>query len=161
MVVSVGREAVRAEQEATRPRPAPPARRAALRGLLATAVAAVTVVPVVAASRFGHRAGRPVEPPFDFDEVYRGRRIRGRRTVVPHDAVDAHAWQVTVDARPLHLMRRADGSWLSMVDHYCSYPTPLEAARAAVDELGPGERLRATDVMAGRSHAGGHHGVHA
>ncbi|MFE7858685.1 tyrosinase family oxidase copper chaperone [Streptomyces sp. NPDC057403] len=165
MVVSVGREAVRAEQEATRPRPAPPARRTALRGLLATAAAAVALVPVVAASRSGHRAGRPVDLPFDFDEVYRGRRIRGRRTVTPDRAVDAHAWQVTVDARPLHLMRRADGGWLSMVDHYCSYPTPLEAARAAVDELGPGERLRATDVMAGRmaagSHAGGHHGVHA
>ena len=39
-------------------------------------------------------------------------------------------------------MRRADGTWLSMVDHYRSYATPLEAARAAVDELGPGQRLR-------------------
>jgi hypothetical protein len=58
-------------------------------------------------------------------------------------------------------MRRADGSWLSMVDHYRSYPTPLEAARAAVDELGPGRRLRDTGAMAGTAHTGGHHGVHA
>jgi hypothetical protein len=74
---------------------------------------------------------------------------------------------------------RADGGWLSMVDHYRSYPTPLEAARAAVDELGPGQRLRDIGTMGGHAdttgdvdlggHAdttgdadlGGHHGVHA
>src|SRR5437879_12504163 len=39
-------------------------------------------------------------------------------------------------------MRRADGTWLTMVDHYSSYRTPLEATRAAVDELGPGQGLR-------------------
>jgi hypothetical protein len=38
-------------------------------------------------------------------------------------------------------MRRADGSWISMVDHYESYPTPLAAARAAVDVLDPGTHL--------------------
>jgi hypothetical protein len=58
-------------------------------------------------------------------------------------------WHVTVDGRPLHLMRRADGSWMTMVDHYESYPTPLAAARAAVDELGPSERLLPSH---GRSH---------
>ncbi|MER7900815.1 tyrosinase family oxidase copper chaperone [Streptomyces sp. NPDC096046] len=42
---------------------------------------------------------------------------------------------------PLRLMRRADGSWMSMVDHYQSCATPLAAARAAVDELDPGARL--------------------
>lgn len=31
-----------------------------------------------------------------------------------------------------------------MVDHYQSYPTPLAAARAAVDELGPTARLGAS-----------------
>ncbi|CAM5647878.1 hypothetical protein SVIOM74S_02697 [Streptomyces violarus] len=62
---------------------------------------------------------------------------------------------MTVDGRPLHLMRRADGSWLSMVDHYRSYPTPLAAARGAVDELGPGEQLRDTPAAAGQDHSGG------
>ncbi|MGW1538929.1 tyrosinase family oxidase copper chaperone [Streptomyces sp. NPDC002309] len=77
----------------------------------------------------------------DFDETYRGRRIRGSGD------------QVTVDGRPLHLMRRADGTWLSVIDHYCSYPTPREAARAAVDELGVTGRLPLTE--------GARHGVHA
>jgi hypothetical protein len=67
-------------------------------------------------------------------------------------------WQVTVDGRPLHLMRRADGTWLSMVDHYRSYPTALEATRAAVDELSPGRELSEAN---GPMHMGGDHGVHA
>lgn len=33
-------------------------------------------------------------------------------------------------------MRRADGSYLSGINHFQSYETPLELARAAVDELG-------------------------
>ncbi|MYS76198.1 tyrosinase, partial [Streptomyces sp. SID5926] len=95
-----------------------------------------------------------------FDETYRGRRIRGIRSAAGR-AVGAGTWQVTVDGRPLHLMRRADGSWLSMVDHYRSYPTPLAAARGAVDELGPGEHLRDTPSTDHGRHSGGRHGVHA
>ncbi|MGV9281056.1 tyrosinase family oxidase copper chaperone [Streptomyces sp. NPDC003730] len=95
-----------------------------------------------------------------FDETYRGRRIRGIRSAAGR-AVGAGTWHVTVDGRPLHLMRRADGSWLSMVDHYRSYPTPLAAARGAVDELGPGEHLRDTPSSGHDQHSGGRHGVHA
>ncbi len=61
-------------------------------------------------------------------------------------------------------MRRADGSWLSMIDHYRSYATPLAAARGAVDELSPGEQLRdlAPGPMGGGPmYGGGEHGVHA
>jgi hypothetical protein len=43
-------------------------------------------------------------------------------------------------------MRRADGTWISMVDHYASYPPPLAAARGAVDVLGPGNHLRDSDT---------------
>jgi hypothetical protein len=42
---------------------------------------------------------------------------------------------VFVDGVPLHVMRNADGSWISVVSHYAPVPTPRAAARAAVDEL--------------------------
>lgn len=92
-----------------------------------------------------------------FDETYRGRRIRGFRTSGGRGA-DAAAWYVTVDGGPLHMMRRADGTWMTVVDHYRSYATPLEAARGAVDEMAPGTRLR--DTGHGPRHEEGRHGVH-
>jgi hypothetical protein len=139
-----------------------------LRCLLATALAAVTA-PVVAAAtsrsqnaaspagggphthphthphRHRHHQGAPGAPgraaEAVFDEVYRGRRIRGFRSRTRVAVTGAGTdWHVTLDDQPLHLMRRADGSYLSMIDHYGSYPTPREAARAAVDQLQPGER---------------------
>ncbi|MEU9876967.1 tyrosinase family oxidase copper chaperone [Streptomyces phaeochromogenes] len=160
-------------------------RRDVLRGLLVAAVTAA-LAPLVAASRpsrpssaeppvSGEPAGRgaefETEPESafasEFDEMYRGRRIRGVK-----DAADVRAaagaagtapagqWLVTVDDRPLHLMRRADGGYLTMVDHYQSYPTPLAAARGAVDELGGTLRLRAAAAEAGPGEGHGH-GVHA
>lgn len=38
-------------------------------------------------------------------------------------------------------MRRADGTYLSMVDHYAAHPTALAAVKAAVAELGD-QKLR-------------------
>ncbi|MEU9989651.1 tyrosinase cofactor [Streptomyces sp. NPDC048045] len=137
-------------------------RRDVTRRLLSSAVAAA-LAPVAAA------CARPEPAPDDgrrataFDETYRGRRIRGIEVrTARRDA--GGRWEVTIDGRPLHLMRRADGSWLSMIDHYGSYPTPLAAARGAVDELSPGEQLRdlAPGPMGGGPmHGGGEHGVHA
>ncbi|MET8566724.1 tyrosinase family oxidase copper chaperone [Streptomyces sp. NPDC004783] len=91
-----------------------------------------------------------------FAETYRGRRIVGG-TPATHGLPqsDADRWHVTVDGRPLHLMRRADGSWMTMIDHYQSYPTPLAAARAAVDELGPTTRLGAPGAGDGPSDGSG------
>ncbi|WP_448319124.1 tyrosinase family oxidase copper chaperone [Streptomyces sp. CO7] len=166
-------------------------RRGALRLLLATAFAAVTA-PVVAAAAsrpqtahspapspaagapraHRHRRGAPGAAEAVFDEVYRGRRIRGfrSRTRVASSGAGAD-WHVTLDDQPLHLMRRADGSYLSMVDHYGSYPTPWEAARAAVDQLRPWERLSGLSHgsaggagvpgTGGATGEGRGHGVHA
>ncbi|MEV5979776.1 tyrosinase family oxidase copper chaperone [Streptomyces sp. NPDC052114] len=87
----------------------------------------------------------PDDPPFD--QMYQGRRIQGEP--MASRGVDrgvSGEWRVTIDGRLLGLMRRADGTYLSMVDHYQSYATPLAAARGAVDELGPHE------VLSGRHH---------
>ncbi|MEV6882366.1 tyrosinase cofactor [Streptomyces sp. NPDC051135] len=163
--------------------PASGTRRQLMRGLLAPALA-VGLAPLIAASRPSRATESggtgDAEDTGDsgdagsaeitgdagdaggtsFDETYRGRRIQGIRSAAGR-AVGAGTWHVTVDGRPLHLMRRADGSWLSMVDHYRSYPTPLAAARGAVDELGPGEHLRDTPSSGHDQHSGGRHGVHA
>ncbi|WP_374194828.1 tyrosinase family oxidase copper chaperone [Streptomyces sp. VRA16 Mangrove soil] len=105
------------------------------------------VVPAVTATVLQVRPfqGQDAKGPGDetFDETYLGRRITGIR-VPGATAGGGGTWQVAVDGRPLHLMRRADGSYLSMVDHYASYPTPLDAARGAVRELGTQE-LRSPD----------------
>lgn len=142
-----------------------PRRRLLLRGLFASA-AGVALAPVLAALGSQDEAG--------FDETYRGRRIVGVRDDARRPGGDVSgAWRVTVDGRPLHLMRRVDGSWMTMIDHYESYPTPLAAARAAVDELGPTARLGVWHGSGGRMHHSGtpsggqgtqgdhRHGVHA
>lgn len=154
-------------------------RRDVLRGLLVAAVTAA-LAPLVAASRPSRAeppaSGEPAESEAEFDEMYRGRRIRGFKDAEEFNDVAGAAsgvrragaagpapagqWRVTVDDRPLHLMRRADGGYLTMVDHYQSYPTPLAAARGAVDELGGTLRLRAAAAEAGPGEGHGH-GVHA
>lgn len=153
------------------PDPAPPGpvgrtRRDMARGLRACALAAA-LAPALTAVWPARPRSLPGSAAHDtgFDVTHRGRRIRGVRTPARGQAEDAQ-WHVTVDGRPLHLMRRADGTWLSMLDHYCSHRTPLEAARAAVDVLGPGRRLRdpaAAPTGTGRphEHAGGLHGARA
>ncbi|MFH9863222.1 tyrosinase cofactor [Streptomyces sp. NPDC017202] len=81
--------------------------------------------------------------PAAFDEVYKGRRIQGRpATGGGHHGGGHHGggYAVFVDGVELHVMRNADGSWISVVSHYDPVPTPRAAARAAVDEL-QGARL--------------------
>ncbi|MEV0205641.1 tyrosinase family oxidase copper chaperone [Streptomyces sp. NPDC050788] len=137
------------------------------RGVLASA-AALVLAPLVGASRASGTADEsespagPQEPAFD--EVYRGRHIQGRPVAAGVCGPEGCAWQVSVDGHPLHLMRRADGTWLTMVDHYSSYGTSLAATRAAVDELGPGQRLRDLapgPIGHGYGHMGDHRGVRA
>lgn len=107
--------------------------------------------------------GRPGghEMPEPFDEVYQGRHIEGwpadeqnpehgshgshgsrERTgshtaaqagpAGPHDGMD---FVVRIDNDDLHVMRNADGTWISLVNHYETFTTPRALARAAVREL--------------------------
>ncbi|MFF4244502.1 tyrosinase family oxidase copper chaperone [Streptomyces sp. NPDC001822] len=131
--------------------PAGPARRAVLRTAFTAAVLAGTggaLAPVLLREE-GAGAGnrRAAVGPERFSELYKGRDIRGGITpVVPAGAgpqaaaagapTAAAEADVSIDGHPLHVMRRADGSYLSAVTHYESYPTLLETARAAVDEIG-------------------------
>ncbi|MEO3976047.1 tyrosinase family oxidase copper chaperone [Streptomyces sp. CAU 1734] len=82
-----------------------------------------------------------------FAEMYRGRHIQGSATVlIPLGGARAGAGvprvEVRIDGRPLPVMRRADGSYLSTVHHYESFATLREVARAAVDELGSAQLAR-------------------
>ncbi|MDJ0340336.1 tyrosinase family oxidase copper chaperone [Streptomyces sp. H10-C2] len=91
-------------------------------------------------------------PPSDpsagaFDEIYRGRRIRGLPTGTDATADGATAKpgvDILIDGRPLHVMRRADGSYVSVANHYQSFATPLATARGAVDVIGGAQLSLAT-----------------
>ncbi|MCX4486772.1 MULTISPECIES: tyrosinase family oxidase copper chaperone [Streptomyces] len=134
-----------------------PSRRTVLRGAFTAAVVTGTagaLLPLLDQERAAAArpapapeapAPRPGSTPEEFAEMYRGREIRGTATVVvPAGAPDDDrvmvaaepGSEIRIDGRPLHVMRRADGTYLSDVRHYESYPTLLETARAAVDELG-------------------------
>ncbi|MFF9035714.1 tyrosinase cofactor [Streptomyces sp. NPDC014892] len=111
----------------------------------AAALAATVGAPLTAAAaddhdshqdHGGHDGHQDLQP---FDEVYRGRRIRGHATEGGGHHHGA-GYVVFVDGAELHVMRNADGSWISVVSHYSPVPTPRAAARAAVDEL-QGARL--------------------
>ncbi|WP_041994460.1 MULTISPECIES: tyrosinase family oxidase copper chaperone [unclassified Streptomyces] len=117
-------------------------RRALLRSVFTLGVVTATtaaLAPIVNAGRRLTGAGpRRTEPAAGavIDEMYQGRQI----TVVFETP------EVRIDGRPLHVMRRADGSYLSVVNHYESFPTLLETARAAVDDL-RGARLSLSGPM--------------
>ncbi|GHE07901.1 apotyrosinase chaperone MelC1 [Streptomyces alanosinicus] len=115
------------------------------RALTATAAlaatAAVTTLAAPTASAAGHHPGPMPQPPETFDEVYRGRRIQGRpMSGGGHHHEHGGGIEVLIDGVRLHVMRNADGSWISVVSHYDPVATPRAAARAAVDEL-QGARL--------------------
>ncbi|GAB2727425.1 apotyrosinase chaperone MelC1 [Streptomyces bullii] len=109
-------------------------RRRALTAAAAVAVAAgahSAAAPSASAHGSRHHDGSPEA----FDEVYRGRRIQGRPVTGGGHHHHGPGYAVFVDGVELHVMRNADGSWISVVSHYDPVPTPRAAARAAVDEL--------------------------
>ncbi|MFI6419023.1 tyrosinase family oxidase copper chaperone [Streptomyces sp. NPDC050842] len=136
-------------------------RRVALRSLFAVAVTAFAggaLGRIATRTAPGAPSGAPrgSRDPLAFDEMYGGRRIRGFSR--PGGTPAAF-----VDGRPLHLMRCADGGYVSPIDHYASCPTPLAATRAAVDELGaaPLSRFAAAHGVHTDPTGGSPRGVHA
>ncbi|GAA0584506.1 apotyrosinase chaperone MelC1 [Streptomyces crystallinus] len=111
-------------------------------GLAGTAYAATASGPangVVPAADGGHTGHGGMDhtghdAPAPFDEVYQGRRIQG--APAPGGAHGHHGgYSVQIDGKELHLMRNADGTWISVVNHYETFANPRAVARAAVVEL--------------------------
>ncbi|GAB7110525.1 tyrosinase cofactor [Streptomyces phaeofaciens JCM 4814] len=101
-----------------------------------TAAAPLAAVPAARADDDGHHHGGTPGSPAAFDEIYKGRRIQGRpASGGGHHHHGDGGYGVFVDGVELHVMRNADGSWISVISHYDPVTTPRAAARAAVDEL--------------------------
>ncbi|GAA3896636.1 hypothetical protein GCM10022244_03500 [Streptomyces gulbargensis] len=97
----------------------------------ATARTGATARPVPTA---GTAAAGPA--PAAFDEVYLGRRIKGGATHGGHHGGHhTGGYSVTIDGEELHVMQNADGTWISVINHYEPLATPKAVARAAVREL--------------------------
>ncbi|MFK8906681.1 apotyrosinase chaperone MelC1 [Streptomyces sp. YS-3] len=113
-------------------------------GLAGTAYAATAsehangVVPTAGDGHAGHtgtmdHTGHDV--PASFDEVYQGRRIQGEPVHGGGHAGHHGGYAVRIDGQELHVMRNADGTWISVVNHYETFANPRAVARAAVVEL--------------------------
>ncbi|MEV7520196.1 tyrosinase cofactor [Streptomyces sp. NPDC091371] len=109
-------------------------RRQALAG---TAAGALTAFGIAATTANAAQATAPTPSGTATDEVYQGRRIQITQGGGGHHGGHHSAGLPTVriDGRELHVMRNADGSWISVVNHYETYADPLSLARAAVREL--------------------------
>ncbi|MEU9102425.1 tyrosinase cofactor [Streptomyces sp. NPDC048361] len=118
--------------------PSRPTRRRAI-GVTAGALAGLTLagtahaIPTTPAASGRAVDDAPHGAPEPFDEVFLGRRIQG----VPGAGHMHHdgGYTVRIDGEELHVMRNADGTWISVVNHYEPSPTPLTLARAAAVEL--------------------------
>ncbi|OKJ94529.1 tyrosinase [Streptomyces sp. CB03234] len=75
-----------------------------------------------------------------FDEIFMGRRIQGGPSHGDghhggHGGEHGSGYSVRIDGEELHVMRNADGTWISVINHYEPLATPRAVARAAVREL--------------------------
>lgn len=101
--------------------------------VIATSGAALAAAAVAAPFAAGALStGESAPPPEaagsdEYTERYKGRTI----TV----AAESDGGGVLIDGRPLHLMKFGDKAYMSSMCHYTMAPTPLDAARRAVDEL--------------------------
>ncbi|MFD5086053.1 tyrosinase cofactor [Kitasatospora sp. NPDC058201] len=113
-------------------------RRRMLQGAAAAlTVAAGTVVIGVAGPGGGSATAADPGASDTFDEVFQGRRIQGRPVTGgghQHGGTGT-GYEVRIDGDELHMMRNADGTWISVVNHYQTFVTPRSLARAAVSDL--------------------------
>ncbi|MFF3457099.1 tyrosinase cofactor [Streptomyces sp. NPDC002730] len=118
-------------------------RRRAL-GAAATALAGLAVADLATTVLSHPAAAAPnASDPAPFDEVYQGRRIQGGPSHGGGHHGNGHhgnghhgaGYAVRIDGDELHVMRNADGTWISVVNHYETFATPRAVARAAVVEL--------------------------
>jgi tyrosinase co-factor MelC1 len=96
-------------------------------GAAAVGVSAIAVGTIAHTPADAPPAAAPAAAAPDYTETYRGRSIR-----IGTEGTEAAAW---IDGRRLHLMKIGDNAYLSALCHYTVAPTPLHAARTAVDEL--------------------------
>ncbi|MER5813588.1 tyrosinase family oxidase copper chaperone [Streptomyces sp. NPDC002033] len=110
------------------------------RQALGTTAGALTVLGIAGAT--AHAAATDsraaTTPAGTVDEVYQGRRIQ----ITPGTGGGHHGGHhspglptVKIDGRELHVMQNADGTWISVVNHYETFAEPTSLARAAVREL--------------------------
>ncbi|MFC9294039.1 tyrosinase family oxidase copper chaperone [Streptomyces sp. NPDC057011] len=72
-------------------------------------------------------------PTGGIDEVFEGRRIQITLGTGGHHGVGMPT--IKIDGNELHLMPNADGTWVTVVNHYETFKDPISAARAAVRDL--------------------------
>ncbi|CAM5285273.1 apotyrosinase chaperone MelC1 [Streptomyces tanashiensis] len=110
-------------------------RRRAL-GVAAGAAGAAAGLALAGQAVAAPRAAAPAAAPASFDEVYQGRRIKGGPSGGGHHGGHhGGGYSVTIDGEELHVMQNADGTWISVINHYEPVATPKAVARAAVREL--------------------------
>ncbi|MET9609769.1 tyrosinase family oxidase copper chaperone [Streptomyces sp. NPDC006512] len=109
------------------------------RQALGTTAGALTVLGLAGAT--AHAAATDsraaATPAGTVDEVYKGRRIQITPGQGGHHGGHHGPGMPTVriDGRELHVMQNADGTWISVVNHYETFADPASLARAAVREL--------------------------
>ncbi|MFD3548308.1 tyrosinase family oxidase copper chaperone [Streptomyces sp. NPDC058655] len=109
------------------------------RQALGTTAGALTVLGITAAATSASADTSAATPTAagTVDEVYKGRRIQITPGGGGHHGGHHSPGLPTVriDGRELHVMRNADGTWISVINHYETFADPASLARAAVREL--------------------------
>ncbi|OAR25790.1 hypothetical protein A8W25_09640 [Streptomyces sp. ERV7] len=102
-------------------------KRGAVVATVATGLSGAAGVAVYGAQGGSDGPAVAAAPGDDHTETYKGRVIKVTQAGAGH--------AVSIDGKPLHLMKLGEGAYLSALCHYEVARTPLHAARAAVDEL--------------------------